>query len=297
MDNGGESVYQADSPPVWVNNPSPVTTPTPPTPRGRSPSGRFRFKSKNIFLTYPRCPLEPNVVGEYLWTANARYGPLYIMVTRESHEDGSYHLHVLFQVEHEISTHNSRYFDICDHHPNIQTCRSAQLVQTYITKNIISQFTRGNLVRTSRGATKSTILTNNNTMRDIINNASSREDYLGMVRDNMPYDWATKLQAFEYSAKRLFPDTPAPYQNPFPQSELNLNCTETINGFAERLYTVSETAYFLGHSSSCTTIDQAKVDLNWMADFTRNQLRWGYDPGASTSAGQHGLANLPGPGA
>ena len=109
---------------------------------------RFRLNARNIFLTFPRCPLPKEHALETLrqlpWTV---VQPKYIRVAREEHQDGQPHLHVLIQLTGKCDIHDQRFFDIADHdqrdrsyHPNIQGAKNiTQLVQQHPQKTQNSQ--------------------------------------------------------------------------------------------------------------------------------------------------------------
>ena len=85
-------------------------------PRQPNPTTRrFRLHAKNIFLTYPQCPLPKEYALETLkqlhWTV---VQPKYIRVAREEHQDGQPHLHVLIQLTGKCDIHDQRFFDIAD---------------------------------------------------------------------------------------------------------------------------------------------------------------------------------------
>jgi len=91
----------------------------------------FRLNAKNVFLTYPRCPVAPKTLGEHLSSLRATS---FIQVSRERHEDGSYHLHALLQWVDKYNCRSERFFDFEQYHPNIQAVRNVGNVYEYINK-------------------------------------------------------------------------------------------------------------------------------------------------------------------
>ncbi|KAL6536698.1 hypothetical protein OROMI_026279 [Orobanche minor] len=77
----------------------------------------FRISAKNIFITYPHCPLPKEVALRQTLEFLFPVSPLYIRVAREQHQDGIYHLHCLVQFEGRFQTQNVRFFDLSSH-PN-----------------------------------------------------------------------------------------------------------------------------------------------------------------------------------
>nr|AHX74126.1 replication associated protein [Sugarcane white streak virus] len=212
-------------------------TTTWPDPRAGSTSQPrvFQFKAQNIFLTYPRCDISVDVAARTLLTLCHRFQPLYILCSQEHHADGSNHLHILLQTDKTMYTRNPHYFDICGHHPNIQPAKSPDNVRAYILKDPITSFEEGSFQPRGSRSNTSAIPRSGNSgtkdslMRDTINTSTSKDDYLTRVRNSFPFDWATRLQQFEYSASKLFPEPVREYVNPFPPSEPDLFCREIID--------------------------------------------------------------------
>ncbi|AFN80719.1 RepA [Sporobolus striate mosaic virus 2] len=221
----------------------------------------FRFRARSAFLTYPKCTLEPRDVVEHLYSKFRKYGPKYCLVTREHHSDGDYHLHCLFQLDKAFSTNDSSTFNILDYHPNIQTAKSPTNVRDYCLKNPVSKAERGTFIPLKGRTPKNTeSKAKDSVMRSIINTSTDRASYLSMVRKAFPFDWATKLQQFEYSASKLFPDVIPEYTSPFPTE--NLMCNERITDWLDNtLYQVSPAAYSSLHPQA-----DASGDLNWLMD-------------------------------
>ncbi|KAL6515689.1 hypothetical protein OROHE_018723 [Orobanche hederae] len=97
----------------------------------------FRINVKNIFITYPRCPLLKEEAIRQMLELLFPISPLYIRVAREQHQDRTYHLHCLVQFEGRFQTQNARFFDLTSrpnfvYHPNVQGARSSSVVNEYI---------------------------------------------------------------------------------------------------------------------------------------------------------------------
>lgn len=104
----------------------------------------FQLRSKNVALTYPKCPLDKQRVLDALRgkcgdNLNA------ILVSSEQHADGSPHLHAYLRFDTALSTRDSRYFDIEDYHPNVQSCRSPKKWLAYCRKADESPAVHGDL--------------------------------------------------------------------------------------------------------------------------------------------------------
>ncbi|ABZ03979.1 RepA [Sugarcane streak virus] len=260
-----------------------------------APVRRFKHRNVNTFLTYPRCNLDPEAVGLIIWNLISHWNPAYILSVRETHEDGGYHIHVLAQSVKPVYTTDPAFFDIDNHHPNIQSGKSANKIKAYITKKPVSIWEKGTFIprKTSfQGDStepNSKKQSKDDIVRDIIEHSTNKQEYLSMIQKALPYEWATKLQYFEYSANKLFPDTQEIYTSPFPRTTPNLLDTTTINTWLQNnLYQVSPQAYMLTNPS-CLTLEEAASDLTWMAETSRILIPTGSS--ASTSSGQQERAS------
>ncbi|ADA67965.1 RepA [Panicum streak virus] len=269
------------------------------TATGRHTIRSFRHRNVNTFLTYSKCPLEPEFIGEHLFRLSKDYEPAYILVVRETHLDGTWHCHALLQCIKPVTTRDERYFDIDRYHPNIQSAKSTDKVRDYILKNPKDKWEKGTYIPRKKSFvppgkdSSEKKPSKDEVMREIMTHATSKEEYLSLVQASLPYDWATKLSYFEYSASRLFPDIAESYTNPHPATELDLHCNETIRDWLEpNIYQVSPKAYML-LEPSCLSLEQAKADLEWLSETTR--MFQEQENAASTSSAQHGPAKLPGP--
>jgi len=74
----------------------------------------FRFDAKNIFLTYPKCPLDKHLVGTYLRDklSTVSNPVVRLVVAQEQHLNGEYHLHAVIQMKKQRSVYDCRFFDI-----------------------------------------------------------------------------------------------------------------------------------------------------------------------------------------
>nr|AHM88377.1 RepA [Sugarcane streak Reunion virus] len=259
----------------------------------------FKHRNANTFLTYSRCNLDPEAVGLHLWELIGHWNPAYILVSREAHADGEWHLHALAQSVKPVHTTNQGFFDIEGFHPNIQSAKSANKVREYILKNPVCQWEKGTFIPrkqsfvTSSSESKNSKPSKDDIVRDIIEHSTSREEYLSMLQKALPYEWATKLQYLEYSASKLFPDTVEEYTNPHPPTTPLLREPTTIDNWVQsNLFQVSPEAYMLCNPN-CLSLEDALSDLEWMSSTSRTiQVQ---ESLASTSSAQQELENLLGP--
>lgn len=101
----------------------------------------FRVKDlKNIFLTYPQCPVPPRCLLDFLQDL-LKENLDCCCISQELHQDGNQHLHAFVQLKERIRLNKeqySYYFDLnyddpC-YHPNVQPARNVRNVVTYIVK-------------------------------------------------------------------------------------------------------------------------------------------------------------------
>jgi len=94
---------------------------------------QFQIKSKNLFLTYPKCsvPLSGLLarLRELCPSAN------YYCVSSEKHESGELHRHAYLQFKSDFRTRDKRYFDVDSYHPNIQGARNTEATLAYVKKD------------------------------------------------------------------------------------------------------------------------------------------------------------------
>jgi len=125
-----------------------ATTPTPPraVPEGVtsalrvSERGRFRLQARAVFLTYAQCPLDRVVVADNLRVKSAVE---WMVVARERHEDGEWHLHAAVRYKMAIRTRDERYFDVDGYHPKIEKLKSVTGAVRYLTKEDTTPLVEG----------------------------------------------------------------------------------------------------------------------------------------------------------
>nr|AIY33282.1 RepA [Chickpea chlorotic dwarf virus] len=237
-----------------------------------SANKNFRFQSKYVFLTYPKCSSQRDDLFEFLWEKLTPFLIFFLGVATELHQDGTTHYHALVQLDKKPCIRDSSFFDFEGNHPNIQPARNSKQVLEYISKDGDIK-TRGDFRDHKVSPRKSDAR-----WRTIIQTATSKEEYLDMIKEEFPHEWATKLQWLEYSANKLFPPQPETYVSPFTESDLR--CHEDLAQWRDtHLYQVSIDAYTLVHPVS---YQQAQSDLEWMADLTRTREGLELESPAST---------------
>lgn len=174
---------------------------------------RFRVRSTRFFLTYPQCPIQPQVLLAHIRTLTTPVLLGYCICTEnaervdtnaDEQEDGGtrvtshIHVHAYLHFEQQLQVSSSRFFDLQGYHPNIQSVRSGRAVQQYVRKggSYISSHDLPEL-----RPTWGTLLQANN-----------GEEFLSLVREHYPRDYAfnrDRLRSFA-SAHWGRTSTPSP---------------------------------------------------------------------------------------
>lgn len=99
----------------------------------------FLIQGKNLFLTYPRCPLSKEQLLEALTNLNLNFK--YYLISIENHvlesSDSSCgtHLHVILGWESRFTTRVQSKFDVLGFHPNLQSVRRLGQCIAYVKKD------------------------------------------------------------------------------------------------------------------------------------------------------------------
>lgn len=112
----------------------------------------FRISAKNLFLTYPKCPIQPQEAALLIKEIFKRSSIVYLQIAQETHQDLSLHLHVLICLEQKKATTSAVFADlhikntngeIVSYHGNYQSARNPLDVKKYLDKNPVSMFVEG----------------------------------------------------------------------------------------------------------------------------------------------------------
>lgn len=112
----------------------PQTTSGPSVTRTASTSTTpFRLNCAQLFLTYPKCDLDPQAALDLL---RAKFDFERYVIATEKHQDGTNHLHVYLHrgPGKKFNIRRPDALDLLGHHGNYQSCRSASAVQAYCKK-------------------------------------------------------------------------------------------------------------------------------------------------------------------
>ncbi|KAF5206242.1 Replication-associated protein [Thalictrum thalictroides] len=174
---------------------------------------RFRLQGKSIFLTYPKCPLIPMFMLDYLYNLFSSFNPTYARICQEDHEDGSPHLHCLIQTDKKFCITNERHFDVSDpnrsgiYHPNCQIPRRDADVADYIAKG--GRFEERGILRASRRSPKKS---RDSLWTAILNESTSKSEFLARCVHDQPYTAVTQYRNLEYFANTKWPEPITVYE-------------------------------------------------------------------------------------
>nr|QUS52910.1 replication-associated protein [Muntingia yellow spot virus] len=196
---------------------------------------RFQVFAKNYFLTYPHCSLTKEEALAQLQQLNTPTNKKFIRVTRELHEDGQPHLHVLIQFEGKYKCQNQRFFDLVSptrsahFHPNIQGAKSSSDVKAYMAKD--GDFIDFGIFqidgRSARGGCQSA----NDTYAKVLN-AQCSSEALNILREEQPRDYVLHLDKIKGHLNRVFQSSQEPWVPPFHLSSFN-NVPEEMQEWAD----------------------------------------------------------------
>nr|AFJ54072.1 Rep [Tomato leaf curl Joydebpur virus]AFJ54080.1 Rep [Tomato leaf curl Joydebpur virus] len=188
------------------------------------PPKRFQIYAKNYFLTYPQCSLTKEDALSQLQNLSTPTNKLFIRVSRELHENGEPHLHVLIQFEGKFKCQNNRFFDLVSptrsahFHPNIQGAKSSSDVKAYVEKD-------GDFIdfgvfqidgRSARGGQQSA----NDAYAEAIN-SGSKAAALNILREKAPKDYVLQFHNLNANLDRIFTPPLEVYVSPFSSSSFD----------------------------------------------------------------------------
>ncbi|AJD07521.1 replication-associated protein [Sewage-associated circular DNA virus-37] len=134
----------------------------------------FRVSAKSFIITYPRCDVDKEVILQWF---QDHFMLLGCRVARELHADGTPHIHVVFHIANTFQTRNARYFDIGDHHPNVQSTRGLPASYAYVAKD--GDYIDFGTIPATRP---------HGSWADIAN-ATTKEEALALVKETSPRDY------------------------------------------------------------------------------------------------------------
>lgn len=184
----------------------------------------FRFCNTAVLLTYSQ-------VGEatkedILYTLQERLPSFEYAIGEEAHSDAGRHIHVLLKFSRTFDSKQADIFDVNlgddSLHPNIAPIKRGK-----------ANFERAHDYVEKEDPAPYCTLPHIKTWGDILKEAASGEEFLELVRENYPRDYALNLQRLEYMCQKTFGSCPntipegweATYEHtvPGPLSQLEEN--------------------------------------------------------------------------
>lgn len=104
---------------------------------------KWNFNAKRIFLTYPKCEISPADVWKAIQPRVESHLVSKWIVGRETHADGTHHIHAVICLATKLHSRCNRYFDIDGHHPHWKGADNPDGVAEYCRKegNFIEDWT------------------------------------------------------------------------------------------------------------------------------------------------------------
>ncbi|ACG69444.1 AC1 [Jatropha leaf curl virus] len=179
----------------------------------------FSVSAKNIFLTYPKCPLSKETVLDLLRNISCPSDKLFIRVAQEKHEDGSLHIHALIQFKGKARFRNARHFDLIhphsssQFHPNIQGAKSSSDVKSYIEKD--GDFIDWGFFQIDGRSARGGQQTANDAAAEALNSGSAEAALAISVK--MPRDYIFQYHNLKSNLEReIFTPLRVDYVSPYP---------------------------------------------------------------------------------
>ncbi|AVK87309.2 replication associated protein [Termite associated circular virus 1] len=208
----------------------------------------FRWQGRYLFLTYAQAgnDFTPNELITFI-RESGRKQPGYILIGKERHQDGGLHYHCFVDWVKRFSFTNAARFDFGGHHPNISPVNSPKACLDYCSKDgdTTSWGTPPDLDSNHRES-------RNELWSRLLDTATNPPEFLQLVREHAPYDFATRYTQLDTMARAVYrPRTN--FTSEFEHEDFTL--PEGIEGWISSLFTKTRTApYDPSHSSSSATL-------------------------------------------
>nr|CDN40959.1 replication associated Protein [Tomato leaf curl New Delhi virus] len=184
----------------------------------------FCVNAKNIFLTYPKCPIPKEQMLELLRNISCPSDKLFIRVSQEKHQDGSLHIHALIQFKGKSQVpkpqtsrcHSPKYLHPIP--PKLPGSKVQLRCQVYVEKD-------GDYIdwgefqidgRSARGGQQ----TANDAAAEALN-AGSAEAALAIIREKLPKDFIFQYHNLKCNLDRIFTPPMEVYVSPFSSSSFD----------------------------------------------------------------------------
>ncbi|AVK87315.1 replication associated protein [Termite associated circular virus 4] len=187
----------------------------------------FRWQGKYLFLTYPQSDFNLDGAVHRLREQGGRH-VTFVRVCSEQHQSGELHRHALLCFGKRVSFTDQRRFDIDGRHPKWERyTRSPAKAAEYIAKE-------GEYVdwgETPDFSTPECRESRNELWGRLLDEATTPESFMSLVRQFAPYDFATRYQALHTMATSVF-HRRSPHQSPHDMVE-DFQLPDTIERWLE----------------------------------------------------------------
>lgn len=190
----------------------------------------FRWQGKYLLLTYPQSDFDLNELLHFLRSETRR--AVFIRVTSERHECGTLHRHAFICFDKRFSFTNERRFDFRERHPNIKSRIDSPAGALAYCGNpakpgYVDHVDWGDCP--DFGATERKE-SRNELWGRLLDEATSPGEFLQLVRENAPYDFAVRYQQLDTMARAVYQRRPA-YESEYTHEDFNL--PDTIDQWME----------------------------------------------------------------
>lgn len=202
----------------------------------------FRFSAINVLLTYSQV-CEAFTRESVLYTIDDRYPIDQYSIGEENHEDGGRHVHAVLRFRVKVDSRDPKCFDIncghCDedHHPNIKPIKRGK-----------ANWERAVEYSQKEDPAPLTNIEAKLTYGEIIEQSSTADEYLSLVKKHYPRDFSLSLGRLKECAEYLFGRQEANTINNWelpPDLEVP-SAWATINEAAEHWNTATQSLVLVG---------------------------------------------------
>lgn len=166
----------------------------------------FRFNARHVFLTYPQCNLDTEVVRDELLRLD---NPKWIRVAREQHADGHFHIHAVMGFNAKKSIRSERHWDLQGFHPNIVSPNCVLGTLGYVAKDG-NYIDHGPIPNGPKRGWEDAVA------------CETQNEFWDVVKEVSPKDYVINHERLEYYANKRYKAQIRPYVSRFPASDKEL---------------------------------------------------------------------------
>jgi len=191
---------------------------------------------KNIFLTYPQCPVPPRVLLDFLQDL-LKDNLDCCCISQELHQDGNQHLHAFVQLKERITLNKEQYsyffdlnYDDPCYHPNVQSARNVKNVVRYVVKGrfngAMQDFVEHNMSAQAVLAKKNP---KSDTIAKMLAEGKSTDECFELEPGFVGFNLTKVLQLQSWLATRQTVNLDPWSELPLPSDQPELQITEWLN--------------------------------------------------------------------